>query len=67
MKKNTRLTLRVPSTLKERIEEIAEREGQSAARICEAFLLAGIDGYAKRGRKSLEPLLGRITVRPELE
>ena len=40
MKKDTRLTFRVNSNLKRRVESIAEREGQSVARICEAFLLA---------------------------
>jgi len=63
MRKDTRLTFRVPSQLKVQIEEIAEREGQSVARICEAFLLAGMDGYTKRGRKFLQQLLGRISVR----
>ena len=38
MKKDTRLTFRVSSHLKKDVEAIATREGQSVARICEAFL-----------------------------
>jgi hypothetical protein len=34
------LTFRVRSDLKKELETIAAREGQSVARICEAFLLA---------------------------
>ena len=60
MKKDTRLTFRVTSNLKRDIEAIATREGQSAARICEAFIVAGSDAYKKQGTKFLQPLLGRL-------
>jgi hypothetical protein len=60
MKKDTRLTFRVTSNLKRDIEAIATREGQSAARICEAFIVAGSDAYRKQGTKFLQPLLGRL-------
>ena len=50
------------SNLKKQIEAIAEREGQSAARICEAFLFAGSEAYKKQGRKFLERMLGRLGV-----
>jgi hypothetical protein len=63
MKKDTRLTLRVSSNLKKEIEAIATREGQSVARICEAFIVAGFDGYRKQGTKFLQPILGRLGVR----
>ena len=64
MKKDTRLTFRVNSHLKRDVEAIATREGQSVARICEAFLLAGSDAYKKKGTKFLQPMLGRLSVKP---
>jgi hypothetical protein len=45
MKKDARLTFRVPSSLKKDIEEIATKEDQSAGQICAAFLLAGSEAY----------------------
>ncbi len=62
MKKDTRLTFRVSSNLKRRVELIAEREGQSVARICEAFLLAGSEIYDRKGKKFLLGLIGRLSV-----
>jgi hypothetical protein len=67
MRKDTRLSFRVQSNLKKEIEAIAEREGQSAARICEAFLLAGSEAYKKQGRKFLERMIGRLGVRRSME
>jgi hypothetical protein len=64
MKKDTRLTFRVTSSLKRDIEVIATREGQSVARICEAFIVAGSDAYRKQGTKFLQPLLGRLSTKP---
>jgi hypothetical protein len=64
MKKDTRLTFRVNSHLKRDVEAIAAREGQSVARICEAFLLAGSDVYKKQGTKFLERMLGRVGIKP---
>jgi hypothetical protein len=63
MKKDTRLTFRVRSDLKRELETIAAREGQSVARICEAFLLAGSDAYKKEGTKLLRRLIGRLGTR----
>lgn len=60
MKKDTRLTFRVSSDLKREVEEIANREGQSVARICEAFIMAGSEAYKKQGTKSLLRMLGRL-------
>ena len=60
MKKDTRLSFRVRSDLKSQLENIAEQEGQSVARICEAFLLAGADLYKKDGTKFLQRMLGRL-------
>ena len=60
MKKDTRLTFRVTSGLKRDVEAIAAREGQSVARICEAFIMAGSDAYKKQGTKSLRRMLGQL-------
>lgn len=64
MRKDTRLTLRVNSTLKRSVEAIATREGQSVARICEAFIIAGSDAYRKQGKKFLQRMLGRLSTGP---
>ena len=63
MKKDTRLTFRVRSDLKKKLEGIAAQESQSVARICEAFLLVGADLYKKEGTKFLQRMLGRITTK----
>ena len=49
MKKDTQFTFRIPSDLKNRLEEIASTEGRSVAQICEAFLRAGASSYRKKG------------------
>jgi hypothetical protein len=63
MKKDTRLTFRVRSDLKKELETIAAREGQSVARICEAFILAGSDAYKKDGTRLLQRLIGRLSTK----
>jgi hypothetical protein len=63
MKKDTRLTFRARSDLKKELETIATREGQSVARICEAFLLAGFDAYKKDGTRLLQRLIGRLSTK----
>jgi hypothetical protein len=67
MKKDTRLTFRVRSSLKRDIEAIAMREGHSVARICEAFLLAGSDTYKRQGSKFLQRMLGLVDTKPSNE
>jgi hypothetical protein len=64
MRKDTRLSFRVQSNLKREVEAIATREGQSVARICEAFLLAGSDAYKKQGTKFLQRMFGRLSIKP---
>jgi predicted transcriptional regulator len=49
--KNTRLTFRVRSDLKKKIEQVAASEGRSVAQICEAFLQAGLVAHNKEGAK----------------
>jgi hypothetical protein len=60
MKKDARLTFRVRSDLKKDIEEIANRERHSVAKICEAFLLAGSDAYKKQGTRVVKRALARL-------
>jgi hypothetical protein len=57
MKKDSQLTLRIPSNLKIQLEEIASSEGRSTAQICEAFLKAGTDTYKKKGNKVIKDFL----------
>ena len=59
MKKDTRLSFRVRSDLKNNLEAIAAREGRSVAQICEAFLKAGSETYKRRGPKYLQRFLSR--------
>jgi uncharacterized protein (DUF1778 family) len=59
MRKDTRLTFRVPSDLKKMIERIAETEGRSVAQICEAFLKAGAESYEKESSKFLRRFVER--------
>jgi Arc-like DNA binding domain len=59
MKKNSQFTLRIPSTLKLQLEEIARSEGRSTAQICEAFLKAGADTYKKKGARFISGFLSR--------
>jgi predicted transcriptional regulator len=60
MKKDTRLTFRVSSELKAKVEGIAQREGESVARICEAFIEAGSEFYKKRGSTFLVRYIGTL-------
>jgi hypothetical protein len=57
MKKDSQLTLRIPSRLKIQLEEIASSEGRSTAQICEAFLRAGTYTYKKKGNKVIKDFL----------
>jgi len=57
--KDMRLTFRVHSDLKKRLESVAASEGRSVAQICEAFLLAGLMKYEKEGTKYVQRFLAR--------
>lgn len=59
MRKDTRLTFRVHSSLKKDLEAIAAREGRSVAQVCDAFLKAGSETYMKRGPKFLQRFISR--------
>jgi len=60
MKKDTRLTFRVESRLKEALQTVAAKEGRSVAQICEAFLKAGVDEFERRGSDHLRRYLARL-------
>ena len=57
--KDMRLTFRVHSDLKKRLESVAASEGRSVAQICEAFLHAGLVKYEKEGTKYVQRFLAR--------
>jgi predicted transcriptional regulator len=57
MAKDSRLTFRVDSGLKGKLETVAKRESRSVAQICEAFLRDGLNAYAKGGANYLSRLL----------
>jgi hypothetical protein len=49
--KDTRLTFRVASDLKKKLELVAASEGRSVSQICEVFLRSGLVSYQKEGAK----------------
>jgi hypothetical protein len=55
--KETRLTFRVRSELKKKLELVAASETRSVAQICEAFLQAGLVAYEKEGAKYISRFL----------
>ena len=57
--KDMRLTFRVHSNLKKRLESVAASEGRSVSQICEAFLNAGLLKYDKEGTKYVQRYLAR--------
>ena len=57
--KDTRLTFRVQTNLKKRLESVASSEGRSVAQICEAFLQSGLMAYEKEGTKYVKRFLAR--------
>jgi hypothetical protein len=57
--KDTRLTFRVRSELKKKLELVAASEGRSVAQICDAFLQAGLIAYGKEGTKYIQRFLAR--------
>ena len=59
MRKDTRLSFRVRSDLKKKLEAIASTEGRSVAQVCEAFLSAGANSYKSEGAVFLQRLITR--------
>jgi predicted transcriptional regulator len=62
--KDMRLTFRVHSDLKKRLESVAASEGRSVAQICEAFLEAGLMKYEKEGTRYVQRFLARKEKEP---
>lgn len=62
--KDMRLTFRVHSDLKKKLESVAASEGRSVAQICEAFLYAGLMKYEKEGTKYVQKFLARQEQEP---
>jgi hypothetical protein len=59
MAKDTRLSFRVRSELKKKLETIAVTESRSVAQVCEAFLNAGTALYNDEGTKFLQRFLAK--------
>jgi predicted transcriptional regulator len=59
MAKDTRLSFRVRSDLKKKLETIAATESRSVAQVCEAFLSAGTEMYKDEGSKFLQRFLAK--------
>ena len=55
--KDTRLTLRIHSQLKNQLEAVADKEKRSVAQVCEAFLEAGLSTYKREGAKFIQRFL----------
>jgi predicted transcriptional regulator len=55
--KDTRLTFRVRSQLKKKLEVVAAAESRSVAQICEAFIQAGLVTYEKEGARYISHFL----------
>jgi hypothetical protein len=57
MPKDTRLTFRVGSDLKNALESVSKKEGRSVAQICEAMLEEGLSVYPKEGSKYFQRII----------
>jgi predicted transcriptional regulator len=60
MAKDTRLSFRVRSELKKKLETIAATESRSVAQVCEAFLNAGTELYNDEGTEFLQRFLAKL-------
>ncbi len=58
MKKDAPLAFRIPSELKKKLQQIADREARSISQICEILLTIGTETYSKEGAKYLLRYLG---------
>jgi hypothetical protein len=57
MPKDTRLTFRVGSDLKNALESVSKKEARSVAQICEAMLEEGLSVYQKEGAKYFQRII----------
>jgi hypothetical protein len=65
MLKDTRLSFRVRSELKEALEAIANKEARSVAQVCDAILQEGITAYQQEGSRYFTRLISRQTFPPK--
>jgi antitoxin component of RelBE/YafQ-DinJ toxin-antitoxin module len=56
-RKDTLLSIRVQSALKQELEEIAVREGRTLSQVCELLLRVGAQKYGKEGTKLFRAIL----------
>jgi len=59
MRKDAPLAFRIPTELKEKLQEIAVQEARSISQVCEMFLRVGVESYEKDGSKYLQRFLSR--------
>lgn len=58
MRKDAPLAFRIPSDLKKRLEDLAQREARSISQVCEMLLRIGVEAYEEEGSKYLIPFHG---------
>jgi hypothetical protein len=56
-KKEVVICLRVPSTLKKELSDLASGEGRSLSQFCELLLRLGVEDYRKEGSRLMERAL----------
>jgi predicted DNA-binding protein len=57
--KNEQIGFRIPADLKKELQEVATHEGRTLSKICEMFVIGGLDAYTKEGAKYFQRLLSR--------
>lgn len=57
MRKDTALSVRIPSRLKTQLEHVARKESRTLSQICEALLSGGLEAYKEEGATYLQRLL----------
>lgn len=60
MKKDDRIGIRVPRQVKEKLTQIALKEGRSLAQLCQIFLVAGVASYETHGAKYLQRFVAQL-------
>jgi hypothetical protein len=58
-RKDAPLAFRIPSELKEDLQQIADREARSMSQICEIILRIGAEQYKREGARLLQRYLDR--------
>jgi antitoxin component of RelBE/YafQ-DinJ toxin-antitoxin module len=50
-RKDTLLSIRVHSALKQELEDIAKKEGRTVSQVCDLLLRVGVQKYGREGTK----------------